>query len=78
MLLRAFCKYLRQTNIAFSQTYMEQALVRHPKIVQGLIRLFYARFQPPIPGRRPEPRSSLRAIWNRPWRRWKAWTKTAF
>ena len=45
-LLRAYCKYLRQAGIAFSQAYMETALAAHPKIAALLVRRFIARFDP--------------------------------
>lgn len=44
--LRAYCKYLLQTGVPFSQTYMEETLAAHPDIVQLLVSLFEARFQP--------------------------------
>lgn len=46
VVLRACCKYLLQTGIPFSQSYMEQTLSAHPEIAQELIRLFDAQFQP--------------------------------
>ncbi len=46
MLLRAICKYLLQTQIPFSQAYMEQTLSAHPEIVRTLVALFYLRFDP--------------------------------
>jgi glutamate dehydrogenase len=41
-ILRAAAKYLRQTGIAFSQDYMEQALSRNPDIAGLLVALFHA------------------------------------
>ena len=46
VLLRACCKYLRQTRLTFSQDYMEEALVAHPAIARQLVELFVARFDP--------------------------------
>ena len=46
VVLRAYCKYLRQTGIAFSQAYMENTLARNPGIAKRLIDLFHARFDP--------------------------------
>ncbi len=46
VLLRAMCKYLLQTRMPFSQSYMEDTLARHPAIVRLLIRLFHQRFEP--------------------------------
>jgi glutamate dehydrogenase len=44
--LRAIAKFLRQTGIAFSQTYMEQALARNPDIAKQIVELFQARSDP--------------------------------
>ena len=48
-ILRAYCKYLRQTGFTFSQAYMEQALSAHPAIAKKLAELFVARFDPAHP-----------------------------
>ena len=45
-LLRAYCKYLRQTGIAFSQAYMEDTLAANPALARRLVELFHARFDP--------------------------------
>jgi hypothetical protein len=34
VVLRAYCKYLRQTRLTFSQEYMEQALANNPQIAR--------------------------------------------
>jgi glutamate dehydrogenase len=44
--LRAYCKYLRQARIPFSQTYMERTLARNPEITRRLVALFMTRFDP--------------------------------
>ena len=44
--LRAYCKYLRQIGLAFSQSYMEEALAANPGIVRQLVELFRLRFDP--------------------------------
>jgi glutamate dehydrogenase len=44
--LRAFCKYLRQTRSPYSQGYMEQALSGYPHVARLLVALFHARFDP--------------------------------
>jgi len=49
VVLRAYCKYLRQTRLSFSQEYMEQALTNNPEIARQLIELFQARFDPTQP-----------------------------
>jgi len=46
VVLRAYCKYLRQTGTAFSQEYMEDTLAANPGIARKLVRLFLARFDP--------------------------------
>ena len=52
--LRAVCKYLLQTQVPFSQTYMEQTLAEHPGIARALFKLFEARFNPQAKGDRQE------------------------
>jgi glutamate dehydrogenase len=44
--LRAVARYLRQARIAFSERYMEQALIAHPHVATALVELFRARFDP--------------------------------
>ncbi len=44
LVLRAYCKFLRQTGIAFSQSYMEETLANNPKIARALVQLFRTRF----------------------------------
>jgi glutamate dehydrogenase len=46
MILRAYCKYLRQTGTTFSQDYMEDTLVVNPHIARLLVDLFMARLDP--------------------------------
>ncbi len=45
-ILRAYSRYLRQTNITFSQTYIEETLVENPQIARLLVDLFKTRFDP--------------------------------
>jgi glutamate dehydrogenase len=45
-ILRAYCKYLRQTGFTFSQAYMEQALSCNAEIAKKIAELFVARFDP--------------------------------
>ncbi|MFL6295108.1 MAG: NAD-glutamate dehydrogenase, partial [Actinomycetes bacterium] len=49
VVLRAYCKYLRQTRLTFSQEYMEQALANNPEIARWLGELFESRFDPTQP-----------------------------
>jgi glutamate dehydrogenase len=45
-ILRAYCKYLRQTSSTFSQDYMEDALVTNQHIASLIVDLFEARLDP--------------------------------
>ena len=42
--LRAYAKYFKQTGFAFSQTYIKDALVNHPKVTRLLVEYFETRF----------------------------------
>ncbi|HEY1795047.1 MAG TPA: NAD-glutamate dehydrogenase, partial [Stellaceae bacterium] len=44
VILRLYCKVLRQAGSAYSQAYMEETLSRHPAIAARLVRLFEERF----------------------------------
>ncbi|MBT3358077.1 MAG: NAD-glutamate dehydrogenase [Rhodospirillales bacterium] len=46
VIIRAYCKYLRQAGIAFSQSYMEQTVLENPDLAALVVRLFLARFDP--------------------------------
>jgi len=46
LVLRAYCKYLLQIGIPFSQAYMEQTLAHNPELARLLAELFDARFDP--------------------------------
>ena len=46
VVLRAYCKYLRQTGIAFSQAYMAQTLAANADVVGHLLNLFFELFDP--------------------------------
>ncbi|HET6222591.1 MAG TPA: NAD-glutamate dehydrogenase domain-containing protein, partial [Dongiaceae bacterium] len=45
-ILRAYCKYLRQAAIPFSQAYMEDTLARNAGIARLLVKLFHTLFEP--------------------------------
>jgi glutamate dehydrogenase len=47
--LRAYCRYLLQTGLPFSQGYIAQVLVNHATIARFLAELFAARFDPQLP-----------------------------
>ena len=44
--LRAYCKYLLQTKLSFSQAYIERAMNSQPLIARLLVELFEAKFDP--------------------------------
>jgi len=46
--LRAYCKFLRQARIPFSQAYMEETLKGNPQITRRLVDLFIVRFDPAV------------------------------
>ena len=46
VILRAYCKYLRQAGIKFSETYMQDALAANPGIAAMLVELFLTRLDP--------------------------------
>ncbi|MCP1727524.1 glutamate dehydrogenase [Natronospira proteinivora] len=45
-ILRAYCKYLSQTGLPFSQSYMEDTLVENSGISRQLVQLFQTAFDP--------------------------------
>ena len=46
VVLRAYCRYLLQTGVPFSQAYMERTLAANAGIARSLVRLFETRFEP--------------------------------
>jgi len=48
-LLRAYCKYLRQAGVTFSQAYMQQTVTANPDVARLLVNLFHARLDPALP-----------------------------
>ena len=53
-LLRAYCRYLLQVNVSFSQGYIEDTLGLYPHVARSLCALFAARFQTENDPRRNE------------------------
>ena len=51
-ILRAYCKYLRQAAIPFSQAYMEATLLANLEITEAIVALFEAIFDPEPDDRR--------------------------
>ena len=45
-MLRAYCKYLLQVGVPFSQAYVEDTLGRYPLLARLLVEVFEARFDP--------------------------------
>ncbi|MBB1059367.1 NAD-glutamate dehydrogenase domain-containing protein [Marilutibacter spongiae] len=45
-MLRAYCKYLLQVGVPFSQAYVEQTFARYPLLARLMVELFEARFDP--------------------------------
>jgi len=52
--LRAMCKYLIQTGLPYSQSYMIGLLAEYAPIARLLLQLFEARFDPALAGRDAE------------------------
>ena len=48
VVLRAYCKYIRQVGITLSDAYIQQTLANNPSIAQQLIKLFTTRFDPTL------------------------------
>ena len=48
MVLRTYCKLLRQAGSQFSQTYMEDTVAAHPKLAGHLVQLFDVRAKPEL------------------------------
>ncbi|MDH3646691.1 MAG: NAD-glutamate dehydrogenase [Gammaproteobacteria bacterium] len=59
-LLRAICKFLLQTGIPFSQSYIEEILCQHSAIALQLVKAFEGRFNPNC-GARTRQRRTLNA-----------------
>ncbi len=49
VILRAYCKFLLQAGIPFSQSYMEATLARYPEVTRGIVEVFEALFDPALP-----------------------------
>ena len=59
-ILRAYCKYLRQAAIPFSQAYMEATLLANPQIARSILALFETMFDPDAEAGRARRIGSLR------------------
>lgn len=60
VVLRAYCKYLRQAGIAYSQNYMEQTLSNNPLLARLIVDLFTVRFDPDAKAGRKEKQAKIR------------------
>ena len=61
LVLRAYCKYLLQIGIPFSQAYMERTLAHNPESARLLAELFDVRFDPAAAEDREARMASLEA-----------------
>ena len=59
IVLRSYCKYLRQAAIPFSQAYMEDTLGENPALARQLVELFQTRFDPELAGNREKAEQKL-------------------
>ena len=58
VILRAYCKYLRQAGVTFSETYMQEALAANPGIAAMLVELFLVRLDPDRQREAPHPKDA--------------------
>jgi glutamate dehydrogenase len=49
IILRAYCKFLRQMGVTFSEAYMQATLANNPAVASLLVRLFVTLFDPRLP-----------------------------
>jgi glutamate dehydrogenase len=49
VVIRAYARYLRQVGIPFSQSYMQEALIRNADLARRIVDLFLAYFDPIAP-----------------------------
>ncbi|MFK8015975.1 MAG: NAD-glutamate dehydrogenase [Gammaproteobacteria bacterium] len=52
MLVRAYCRYLLQTGLPYSQAYMQEVVVGNPDVARALIDEFTMRFDTSVSARR--------------------------
>jgi glutamate dehydrogenase len=62
VVLRAYCRYLLQTGIPFSQAYMERVLVAQAPVARALVRLFQTQFAPGVKSRDAAAERAAKAI----------------
>jgi glutamate dehydrogenase len=61
VILRAYCRYLLQTGIPFSQAYMERVLIAQSAMARAMVRLFETQFAPGVRGNREAAAERIRA-----------------
>ncbi|MGJ8529178.1 NAD-glutamate dehydrogenase [Maritalea sp.] len=49
-IVRALGRYLKQTNITYSQRYMWNTLAKHPDVAEAIVNLFHTRHAPEFVG----------------------------
>ena len=52
VLVRAYCRYLLQTGLPYSQAYMQEVVVGNPDVARAMIDEFAIRFDPSVSERR--------------------------
>ncbi|UGT44976.1 NAD-glutamate dehydrogenase [Nocardia yamanashiensis] len=62
VLLRAACRFLKQTRWGYSETYVVDSLTRSPEFVRAIIALFRARFDPAGGGDEPAALAEVDAL----------------
>lgn len=59
VVMRAFCKYMLQIRLPFSEGYISDSLCNNPEIAHTLIALFQARFDPAVSSKSNKQTESL-------------------
>ncbi|MDP6389434.1 MAG: NAD-glutamate dehydrogenase, partial [Alphaproteobacteria bacterium] len=59
VIVRAYCKFLRQARIPFSQDYMEETLASNGDLSRLIVALFHTRFNPDLNNSRERKEQSI-------------------
>ena len=59
VIVRAYCKFLRQARIPFSQNYMEETLASNGDLARLIVELFHTRFDPDLDNNRERKERSI-------------------
>ncbi len=62
IILRAYCKYLRQTGTAFSERSMADTLAKHARFARSLVDLFHAEHDPDLGEERRSQGQAIRGL----------------